>query len=114
MIYTGYGDLGNCVINFDNLHAALEQLNLLDCQGSVVRVSGLTVESAGPPLGLGELCGIHLRDGRRITAEVVGFNNDNLILLPIENASGISPGDAVTGAGAAVHQFKRACFRQGS
>jgi flagellum-specific ATP synthase len=96
LIYTGYGDLGNCVINFDNLHVALEQLNLLDCQGSVVRVSGLTVESAGPPLSLGELCGIHLRDGRRITAEVVGFNKDNLILLPIENAGGISPGDAVT------------------
>lgn len=88
--------MGNCVINFDNLHAALEQVNLQTCQGSVVRVSGLTVESAGPPLGLGELCGVHLRDGKRIMAEVVGFNNDNLILLPIEHAGGISPGDAVT------------------
>jgi flagellum-specific ATP synthase len=75
-------------------------MNLLDCQGSVVRVSGLTVESAGPPLGLGELCGIHLRNSRRIVAEVVGFNNDNLILLPIENAGGISPGDSVTARGA--------------
>ncbi len=95
--------MNNCVINFDNLHLALEQINLLDCQGSVVRVSGLTVESAGPPLGLGELCSIHLRSGRRIAAEVVGFNNDNLILLPIENAGGISPGDFVTARGA--HRF---------
>jgi flagellum-specific ATP synthase len=88
--------LSNSIVNFDNLHLALEQVHLLDCQGSVIRVSGLTVESAGPPLGLGELCGIHLRDGRRINAEVVGFNHDNLILLPIENAAGIAPGDAVT------------------
>jgi flagellum-specific ATP synthase len=62
----------------------------------VVRVSGATVESAGPVVGLGELCGIHLRDGRRVLAEVVGFRDDHLILLPLEHIEGISPGDTVT------------------
>jgi len=59
------------VIDFEQLHTALDTINLLDCQGTVVRVSGLTVESNGPIVGLGELCGIHLRDGRRVLAEVV-------------------------------------------
>jgi len=39
---------------------------------------------------------IHLRDGRRVLAEVVGFQKDRLILLPLEHIEGISPGDAVT------------------
>jgi flagellum-specific ATP synthase len=83
-------------IDFGRLHSALETINLLDCQGTVVRVSGLTVESNGPALGLGELCGIHIRDGKRVLAEVVGFQNDHLILLPLEHIGGISPGDTVT------------------
>ncbi len=83
-------------IDFDRLHSALQSVTLTNCRGFVVKVSGLTVESAGPVLGLGELCGIHLRDGRRILAEVIGFHNENLILLPLEHIEGISPGDAVT------------------
>jgi flagellum-specific ATP synthase len=47
-------------------------------------------------LALGELCGIRIRDGRRVLAEVVGFHNDHLILLPLEHIEGISPGDTVT------------------
>lgn len=83
-------------MDFDRLHSALATVNLLDCQGTVVKVSGLTVESSGPVLGLGELCGIHIRDGKRVLAEVVGFQNDHLILLPLEHIGGISPGDTVT------------------
>jgi flagellum-specific ATP synthase len=84
------------VIDFDQLHSALETINLLDCQGTVVKVSGLAVESNGPMVGLGELCGIHIRDGKRVLAEVVGFQNDHLILLPLEHIDGISSGDTVT------------------
>ena len=83
-------------VDFEKLHSALATIDLLDCQGTVVKVSGLTVESNGPRVGLGELCGIHIRDGRRILAEVVGFHNDHLILLPLEHIAGISPGDSVT------------------
>jgi flagellum-specific ATP synthase len=83
-------------IDFAKYHSALETVNLVDCQGCVVRVTGQTVESAGPVLGLGELCGIHTRDGRRILAEVVGFRHNHVILLPLEHIEGVSPGDAVT------------------
>jgi flagellum-specific ATP synthase len=83
-------------VDFGRLHSALDTINLLDCQGTVVKVSGLTVESNGPIVGLGEVCGIHIRDGRRVLAEVVGFHSDHLILLPLEYIDGISPGDAVT------------------
>ena len=83
-------------IDFDKYHSALQTVDLVDCQGYVVRVSGSTVESAGPMIGLGELCGIHLRDGRRVLAEAVGFRHDHVILLPLEHIEGITPGDIVT------------------
>ena len=89
-------EVESCLIDFERFHSALREVNLLNCQGFVVRVSGLTVESTGPMVGLGELCGISIRDGRRVLAEVVGFQKDRLILLPLEHIEGISPGDAVT------------------
>jgi len=73
--------VANHLIDFEKFHSALRKVNLLNCQGYVVRVSGLTVESTGPKVGLGELCGIHIRDGRRVLAEVVGFHNDHLAIL---------------------------------
>jgi flagellum-specific ATP synthase len=87
---------GDDLIDFDKFDTALGAVNLLNCQGTVVRVSGLTVESRGPKVGLGELCGINIRDGQRVLAEVVGFHADRLILLPLGHIEGISPGDAVT------------------
>lgn len=84
------------LIDFNRLHSALKDVNLIRCQGTVVRVTGSTVESNGPVVGLGELCGIHIRDGRRVLAEVVGFREDRLILLPLEHIDGISPGDKVS------------------
>jgi flagellum-specific ATP synthase len=83
-------------IDFDRFHSVLRNINLLDCRGFVVRVSGQMVESTGPTIGVGELCSIRIRDGRRVMAEVVGFQNDHLILLPLEHIEGISPGDTVT------------------
>ena len=84
------------LIDFAKFHNVLNNVNTLDCRGSIIRVSGLTVESNGPSVGLGELCCIHIRDGKRVYAEVVGFQHDNLVLLPLEHISGISPGDTVT------------------
>jgi flagellum-specific ATP synthase len=82
-------------IDFDKLSAALSQADLHRCKGTVTKVAGLTVESNGPVLGLGELCEINLRDGRRVLAEVVGFRENRIIVLPLEHIEGISPGDSV-------------------
>jgi len=89
-------NVSSCSIDFEKFHSALREVNLMNCQGFVVRVSGLTVESTGPAVGIGELCGIQIRDGRRVLAEVVGFQADRLILLPLEHIEGITPGDTVT------------------
>ncbi|MFA6176647.1 MAG: EscN/YscN/HrcN family type III secretion system ATPase, partial [Phycisphaerae bacterium] len=86
----------NITIDFGKLAETVRQTSLLNCQGRIVRVSGLTVESAGPMLGIGQLCGIGLHNDKRVLAEVIGFNKDNLVLLPLEHIEGIRPGDIVT------------------
>lgn len=83
-------------IDFDRLHSALRDVRLFNCHGYVVRVSGLTIESSGPKVGLGELCRVNIRNGKSVLAEVAGFRDDRLILLPLEHIEGISPGDTVT------------------
>jgi len=92
-------------VDFDELFSTLRNINTLTCQGQVVRVIGSTVETAGPAVSLGDLCGIHLRDGRRILAEVVGFREAHLVLLPMEHIEGIGPGDPVTARGTPRHIY---------
>jgi flagellum-specific ATP synthase len=83
-------------INLDKYHERLGRLNLLPCRGTVVRASGMVVESQGPPVGVGQLCEIRLSDGRRICAEVVGFNKGNRLLIPLESIAGVAPGNQVS------------------
>lgn len=64
--------------------------------GRVTRVVGMTVESAGPPAAMGEACAIHSSNGRnKRLAEVVGFRNGKILLMPLDSLEGIAPGDGV-------------------
>ncbi len=83
------------VLNIENITARLDEVRLMPCRGKVLRVSGMTVESQGPPVGMGELCDIHHIDGRVIPAEVVGFHGQLRVLMPLENIEGVAPDDAV-------------------
>ncbi len=73
----------------------LDRVDLLPCRGNVVRVAGLTVESRGPTVGVGQIVDIRLIDGRLVPAEVVGFQNEHRILMPLEGVEGICPNDPV-------------------
>ena len=70
-----------------------------DMMGRVSKVVGLIVESKGPEASVGEQMLIHLGNGRRITAEVVGFNGTQVLLMPVENIEGIRPGLMVEATG---------------
>ncbi len=64
--------------------------------GKVTQVVGLVIESAGPAISIGRLCHIENHDGSTILAEVVGFRDDRLLLMPYGPISGINPGAIVT------------------
>ena len=64
--------------------------------GHVVRVVGLTLEAKGIVAPLGAHCMVaSFDDDKTINAEVVGFQNEILYLIPFDEPIGISPGAKV-------------------
>jgi len=78
---------------------ALGEVRQLGLVGRVVKVVGLTVETQGPGASLGEACWIYSGNRRRL-AEVVGFREGRLLLMPWEGLDGIGIGDGVQSTGA--------------
>ena len=63
--------------------------------GTLVRLVGMTLEARGIMAPLGALCEIEGNGGNKISAEVVGFNDQTLFLMPFTEPIGIGPGAAV-------------------
>ena len=79
----------------------VKQADLTVRRGSVDRVVGLGVESRGPSVRIGEVCRINPDDGGApVTAEVVGFRERRILLMPYDNLNGIGPGSVVEATGA--------------
>ena len=85
---------------------AEKYLQLLDrnyhkCFGKVTKVVGLTIESVGPEARLNDLCRIYLDKERSefVMAEVVGFHETNLTLMPFDNVEGVGVGCIVENTG---------------
>lgn len=78
----------------------LEQINQIETfkrYGRVKRVVGLMIESQGPESSIGDVCYIHVghKQKRKIQAEVVGFKDENIILMPYTTVNDIAPGSLV-------------------
>ena len=69
--------------------------------GKVVKVVGLTIESIGPEARLGDLCQIYPDKDKPdyVIAEVVGFHDSQLILMPIDSVEGVGVGCIVENTG---------------
>ncbi|WP_461368006.1 flagellar protein export ATPase FliI [Candidatus Darwinibacter acetoxidans] len=77
----------------------LEQVNDTVHSGRVSQIVGLTIESIGPTTNIGDLCLIQPRKGRGIPAEVVGFRDQKVLLMPLSDLTGVGPGSLVTATG---------------
>ncbi len=72
--------------------------NYIKTYGKVVKKVGLTIESTGPEAKVGDTCKIVLKgSGKVVLAEVVGFQEGRLQLMPYEDVSGVQIGDYVEG-----------------
>jgi len=63
--------------------------------GTLVRLVGLTLETRGIMAPLGACCEVVGQSGHRVEAEVVGFNDKTLFLMPFTDPVGVGPGDTV-------------------
>src|SRR5580765_559116 len=64
--------------------------------GSVNKIVGLTVSVAGFPAPLGAVCEILTEGGGPVRGEVIGFRDDETLLLPYGDLAGTRRGNRVT------------------
>lgn len=71
--------------------------------GRVVKMVGLTIEASGPNANLNDVCYITL-EGQSVkkAAEVVGFRENRILLMPYDDMTGVGIGSLVENSGAAL------------
>lgn len=83
-----------------NKYLELTQETFYKKLGKVSKIVGLTVESVGPDTKLNDLCRIYSADRSQVVnAEVVGFRESVVLLMPFDTVDGIGPGCIVENTG---------------
>ncbi len=78
---------------------ALDNIDSIQQVGKVSKIIGLLIESQGPKVKLGDLCYIITPDDAlSLPAEVVGFRESRVLLMPLGEYHGIGPGCQVVSA----------------
>ena len=85
-------------LDLTELSSIVEESNSYSNFGYITRVVGLIIEAQGPEVSIGELCLIKHQQ-KTIRAEVVGFDNNKVLLMPIGDMEGITPGARVVATG---------------
>lgn len=85
---------------FDKYNMMLTRTDPIKYTGVVKRVMGLLIESSGPQVVLGEVCQILIPGtSEPVKAEVVGFRDETVQLMPYHEIDGIEPGCVVVASG---------------
>lgn len=84
-----------------NKYLQLKEHDFSKKYGKVSKIVGLTIESIGPDAKLNDVCRIISNDPNSpdAMAEVVGFKDKRLLLMPFENVEGIGPDCMVENTG---------------
>lgn len=78
----------------------LKNVDPIRINGKVTQIIGLMIESQGPEANIGDVCYIYsLRGQAPLPAEVVGFRDNRLLLMPLGDLQSIGPGCDVINSG---------------
>lgn len=92
------------LIDIKPYHDAVISATPIRSNGKVKKVVGLVVEASGPGTTLGSVCQIFTDQGRKkVSAEVMGFRENSILLMPLGDIRGISPGCRVTAGKEKAH-----------
>ena len=79
--------------SLDKYRTCLDATCTIRASGSVTNIIGLVIEARGPVSRLGTVCDIYTKgEARKITAEVMGFRDNHVLMMPLEEIRGIGPG----------------------
>lgn len=88
------------IVDFDKYHHLLSAVTTYSIKGKITELTGLVVRAVVPGVRMGELCFIVPYHGRTpIKAEVVGFKDQEVLLMPLGNLEGIGLGNDVIPTG---------------
>ena len=80
-------------VDLAKYHTCLDSACSIRATGRVTKVVGLVIEAQGPISCLGTVCDIYTTNkNETITAEVSGFKDSSVLLMPLEEIHGIAPG----------------------
>ena len=78
--------------NLESYISGIEKVPVLRKEGRVMQVIGHMVEATNPGCSVGGMCQIYNPATKSsVTAEVVGFRKDRMLVMPLHNAHGIGP-----------------------
>jgi flagellum-specific ATP synthase len=83
-------------INWKDYLDAVTVSQSITVEGRVEKVVGLVVEGCGPGISIGSICSINNGDGEEVPAEVVGFRDNKIVLMPFGEMRGINPGSRIS------------------
>jgi flagellum-specific ATP synthase len=79
--------------SLDKYRNCLDAACTIRASGNVTNVIGLVIQARGPVSRLGTVCDIYTKGGaHKITAEVLGFRDNHVLMMPLEEIRGIGPG----------------------
>ncbi|MDQ2872849.1 MAG: FliI/YscN family ATPase, partial [Candidatus Eremiobacteraeota bacterium] len=84
------------VFSADRYIGLIESVDLVRQNGKVRQVIGVVIESLGPNMAIGETCQIsYKRTAEPVLAEVVGFRDNRVLIMPLGDLRGIGAGSDV-------------------
>jgi len=88
------------MINLEKYKKIIDETQSMNEIGKVIRIIGLVIEADGPSSSIGDLCYIYPDAGvEPVHAEVVGFKDNIIQLMPLGSMEGLKPGSIVISTG---------------
>lgn len=87
----------------EKIEHVIETTDTIEVKGKIDKIVGMVIESTGPDVDIGTVCRVY--DSQKnafILAEVVGFKEDSVLLMPYEELNGIVKGSIVESTGSAL------------
>ena len=89
---------------FRNAIRQVQQAETIAHTGKIENIVGMSIEASGSKAAVGDICRIYSDESSgQVSAEVVGFKNDHILLMPYAEMNGISAGNFVRNTG---HQLE--------
>jgi flagellum-specific ATP synthase len=86
----------NSAPDFEQIIEKVKSMETINTYGYVNKVVGLVVEANGPAVQLGCVCDIYgSEEDEPVSAEVLGFRDHTVLMMPLEEIRAIGPGSRV-------------------